>query len=934
MQRIIVDITPGFRMPTIHFSQGDVGTQFAVDLRSRFGDSLPASPTVTIQATKPSGFGFTESATSFTNGVAVFTTTADMTDEAGRFPVEIKVVKDSVTLFSANFYMDGEATTHPDGTIDGQQEQVIPELTQLVERVETAASSVLDMTVEAETLAAGSQATYSYDEDTNTATFGIPQGEAGAGAAGVTASAYSSSKTYAVGDYVIHNSNLYRCTTAITTAESFTAAHWTQVVLADDVSDLKSDLRNLGVNGNIFVPIVYNWQDGYIDENGLIRESQLSQFALISLSKDQTITVGTRNNNVTVISSTNADSVAVGDSVTIINKTGAADVYAEFLYTAKDDINIVICVRKSEYNVLVTEPSLLKDVANQMAYFEDGLDEIEKNITWSAGWVQRNDGKIYSSSASQFALVSMTAGQVVKVGTKNNNTCIIGSTTANSVSVGDTVTQIKVTSSGDTDYMVHTFAAEYDMNIVICVLKSEYDVKFFEKSNIGSQAEKVPAMDSAFTKGFYEKYVVENGSFGAAGLTYGNTNRIRTALIPFTAGTRIVISNGSLSHACGMWKNEVTSANNVRNDDAFITTDETIVPSYDGYIAVVFRNSSNTALIPSDFDGCIKIYPPFFGNIENVLHKLNCARHVPRNRIAPVTILHLSDIHGNSVTLDQIVSQSAYYDEKVDDIICTGDLVYDTAETIASWWNEKVLTCIGNHDTAAAVEGVGADWTALSMADRDAYYIAPFESNWNITHTSGTSYYYKDYTASKVRMIVMDAMLYNDNGEEAATQTTWLANLLADAITNNLHVLIAIHSPHGGATSVHCSFSELGIETMPTYSDCNTPQVVIDTVATAINNGLHFIGYICGHTHRDTIWDAENDGTQLMYCIICGMNSPMNTDLYRGANNNAYNLVTIDTANTLVKIVRGGGADIDNYMRTREAICFNYSTGEKIGEVL
>ena len=70
-----------------------------------------------------------------------------------------------------------------------------------------------------------------------------PQGEAGAGAAGVTASAYSSSSTYAVGDYVIHNSNLYRCTTAITTAEAFTSAHWTQVVLGDDVADLKSDIN-------------------------------------------------------------------------------------------------------------------------------------------------------------------------------------------------------------------------------------------------------------------------------------------------------------------------------------------------------------------------------------------------------------------------------------------------------------------------------------------------------------------------------------------------------------------------------------------------------------------------------------------------------------------------------------------------------------------
>lgn len=260
MQTIIVDMTPGFRMPTIYYSQGDVGTQFAIDLRSRFGDSFPTGTTVTIQATKPSGFGFSVAATSVTNGVATFTTTAEMTDEFGRFPAELKVTKTGLTLFSANFYMDGEENTHPDGTIDGQQETVIPELAQLVERVEDAASSVLDMTVNATTLAAGSQATYSYDEETNTATFGIPQGEAGAGAAGVVASAYSASSTYAVGDYVIHNSNLYRCTTAITTAEAFTAAHWTQVVLADDVSDLKSDLSN---------EIALTWIDNkFINNNG------------------------------------------------------------------------------------------------------------------------------------------------------------------------------------------------------------------------------------------------------------------------------------------------------------------------------------------------------------------------------------------------------------------------------------------------------------------------------------------------------------------------------------------------------------------------------------------------------------------------------------------------------------------------------------------
>ena len=252
MQTITVDMTPGFRQPTIHYSQNDVGTTFAIDLRSRFGDTLPASPTVKIQATKPSGFGFSIEADSVVDSVATFTTVATMTDEAGRFLAELEVSDSGVVLYTANFYMEGEANPHPIGTTDGSQETIIPTLTLLVERVEAAASSVLDMTVNATTLAAGSQATYSYDEDTNTATFGIPQGEAGAGAAGVTASAYSSSKTYTVGDYVIHNSNLYRCTTAITTAEAFTAAHWTQVVLGDDVCDLKSAIKQIGTSTEIY----------------------------------------------------------------------------------------------------------------------------------------------------------------------------------------------------------------------------------------------------------------------------------------------------------------------------------------------------------------------------------------------------------------------------------------------------------------------------------------------------------------------------------------------------------------------------------------------------------------------------------------------------------------------------------------------------------
>lgn len=59
------------------------------------------------------------------------------------------------------------------------------------------------------------------------------------------ASEYSSSKTYAVGDYCFHAGTLYECTTAITTAENWTAGHWTAAKLAEDTSALKTALTTI-----------------------------------------------------------------------------------------------------------------------------------------------------------------------------------------------------------------------------------------------------------------------------------------------------------------------------------------------------------------------------------------------------------------------------------------------------------------------------------------------------------------------------------------------------------------------------------------------------------------------------------------------------------------------------------------------------------------
>lgn len=46
---------------------------------------------------------------------------------------------------------------------------------------------------------------------------------------GITANPYDATATYAVGDYCTHTNKLYKCTTAIATAEEWTAAHWTEI---------------------------------------------------------------------------------------------------------------------------------------------------------------------------------------------------------------------------------------------------------------------------------------------------------------------------------------------------------------------------------------------------------------------------------------------------------------------------------------------------------------------------------------------------------------------------------------------------------------------------------------------------------------------------------------------------------------------------------
>lgn len=104
--------------------------------------------------------------------------------------------------------------------------------------------------------------------------------KASAQAAAATASAaynvnllaanYDATKTYAVGDHVIYSGGYYRCNTAITTAEAWTAAHWTQLTLGGEITGLKSasvsykgTIQNAGISNlnDAVYPAIYHIGD-------------------------------------------------------------------------------------------------------------------------------------------------------------------------------------------------------------------------------------------------------------------------------------------------------------------------------------------------------------------------------------------------------------------------------------------------------------------------------------------------------------------------------------------------------------------------------------------------------------------------------------------------------------------------------------------------
>lgn len=329
----------------------------------------------------------------------------------------------------------------------------------------------------------------------------------------------------------------------------------------------------------------------------------------------------------------------------------------------------------------------------------------------------------------------------------------------------------------------------------------------------------------------------------------------------------------------------------------------------------------------------------YFRNSERYIYRdavdaLVNSRHKNDNTESVLTLLHFSDIHGDKGNLRRLCSFAEMNAKNIDDIICTGDIKSASFADSLSFWEDtdyakNILTCMGNHDSYS--ENTMDPTKMVTMSTLANEFIVPFESNWgSITRTSGCTYYYKDYY-SKFRLIVYDSVRI---GAESDAEGAWLTSVLADALANNLGVIIAMHyMPTGYMNVFDCQFSEFGMVGETTRLLDFPEYPVEEAVQNFINNGGKFYCYLTGHWHKDLFGHPKNYpdqpllliGTASVYIAQQSVIEKMDVSrLSDGKNLDLFNLVTFDYGNDAIKVIRVG-SDTDFLLRPRKYMTYDIS---------
>jgi hypothetical protein len=316
----------------------------------------------------------------------------------------------------------------------------------------------------------------------------------------------------------------------------------------------------------------------------------------------------------------------------------------------------------------------------------------------------------------------------------------------------------------------------------------------------------------------------------------------------------------------------------------------------------------------------------------------------------------------------------------------TGDFQYlffsdDNSELLSEFSNANdAMYCLGNHDTAL-----------LGAADglQQAYqkFIVPFAEQYGYVVEAGKTYFYRDFSTYKIRIIALNQyepfVGKNTTGDECMSQAqiTWLLNCLLpydandnpDGLKDDYSVIIAMHRPEkahdfsmGASKFQDCTPSDwfadfrygtpiydiidafnLKTSLQRTYTNTYIPTAsaigksfVVD-VDFSVNAGrnVEFVGFMCGHTHKDAIYQIPNR-TSKMWMLdapascaqyddsrsVTNFNTVSDLPRQSGTKvENALNFYVIDTDLKRIRIVRIGSQVPYTLDKRRDYMSISYA---------
>ena len=187
-----IALANNFYSEPVHLSQYDTNYNIVFEVMEKTSKAPINGMTAYFEGTRCDGLSFRYSGTASDNFIS-FTIDTALTAVSGRHTGEIVLYDGSGLWFgSANVQILVEKAARPDNAVDADvesQQTLLEQITTLAEQTEDAADAVINMTVSAQTLGQGEQATVTKTEQGGVVNlaFGIPAGSQGEpGATGAT----------------------------------------------------------------------------------------------------------------------------------------------------------------------------------------------------------------------------------------------------------------------------------------------------------------------------------------------------------------------------------------------------------------------------------------------------------------------------------------------------------------------------------------------------------------------------------------------------------------------------------------------------------------------------------------------------------------------------------------------------------------------------